>query len=183
MPQITIEQATFERLQQHARPLVDSTDSVIARALNALDEKAVKHVPNGQAAAGAAEKLLDASALPDLTHTKVLDAVVDGEPISRPNWNCLRDEMLLRIMQRGSSFESLQRLLQADVNLVEGRKTDEGYHHLPAFDFSVQGQPANGACQAIMTAAKVLGLTLDIRIAWRRKEGAAYPGERARIAL
>ena len=183
MPQITVEQATFERLQQHARPLVDSTDSVIARALNALDQKAPKHVPNGQATGKAAEKVLDASALPDLRHTKILDAAIDGEPMTRPNWRGLRDEMLLRIMQRGGSFESLQRLLQADVNLVEGRKTDEGYRYLPDFGFSVQGQPANGACQAIMIAARVLGLSLSIGITWRRKEGAAYPGERARIAL
>ena len=183
MPQITVEQATFERLQQHARPLVDSTDSVIARALNPLDQKAPKHVPNGQATGKAAEKVLDASALPDLRHTKILDAAIDGEPMTRPNWRGLRDEMLLRIMQRGGSFESLQRLLQADVNLVEGRKTDEGYRYLSDFGFSVQGQPANGACQAIMIAARVLGLSLSIGITWRRKEGAAYPGERARIAL
>lgn len=183
MPQITIEQATFERLQQHAKPLVDTTDTVIVRALNALDESAVKHADNGGANAGPPEKLFDASALPDLTHTKVLHAVIDGEPMPRPNWRCLRDELLLRIMQRGGGFENLHRLLQAYVNLAEGRKEDEGFRYLRDFDFSVQGQHANGACQAIVTAAQVLGTTLSIGIMWRRKEGAAHPGERARIVL
>ena len=182
MPQITIEQATFERLQQHAKPLVDTADGVIVRALNALDKKATNHAFNGHPTVTEAEKLFNASGLPDLTHTKVLDATIDGKPMARPNWRRLRDEMLLRVMQRGGGLENLQRLLQADVNIVEGRKEVEGFRYLPEFDFSVQGQHANGACQAIMTAAQVLGVSLSIGITWRRKEGAAYPGERARIA-
>ena len=71
------------------------------------------------------------------------------EPISRPKWNRLRDEMLLRIIQaRGMLRES------------------------PA--------PAPGRHQ-YGCGAQVLGMSLDIGITWRRKEGAAHPGERARI--
>ena len=36
MPNIAIEQATFERLQHHAKPFVDTPDTIIMRALNAL---------------------------------------------------------------------------------------------------------------------------------------------------
>ena len=97
MPQITIEQGTFERLQRHARPVADTSDRVIVRALDALDEKAVKHVPKGHFAATVAEVPLNGLALPDLTHTKVLDAAIDGEPIPRPNWRRLRDEIRRRM--------------------------------------------------------------------------------------
>ena len=183
MPQITIEQATFELLQRHAKPLVDTPDTIIVRALNAQDQTVVKPVANGQSTVTETEQHLDPSALPDLTHTKILDAAIDGEPISRPNWNRLRDEMLLRIMQRGGSFENLQRLLQADVNLAKGCNKDDGFRYLLDVDFSVQGQSANGACQAIMTAAQVFGMSSNIGVTWRRKEGAAYPGKRARIVV
>lgn len=181
MSEITIQQATFERLQRYAKPFVDTPDTVIMRALDALDQTVIEHVPNGQFAE--AEQLLDLLALPDLTHTKILDAAIDGEPIAKPKWNLLRDEMLLRAMRRVDSFENLQRLFQANANLVEGRKEDEGYHYLSDIDVSVQGQHANGACQAIMTAAQVLGISLNIGITWRRKERAAYPGERRRIVV
>ena len=39
MPEIMIEQSTFERLQRHATPLVDNTDTIINRALDALEQR------------------------------------------------------------------------------------------------------------------------------------------------
>ena len=62
-------------------------------------------------------------------------------------------------------------------------KEDEGFRYLSDIDVSVQGQHANGACQAIMTAAQALGISLNIELLWRRKEKAAYPGERRRIVI
>ena len=96
MREITIQRATFERLQRHAKPFVDTPDTVIIRALDALDQTVVEHVPNGQFTE--TEQLLDPLSLPDLTHTKIQDASIDGEPIRKPKWNLLRDEMLLRAM-------------------------------------------------------------------------------------
>ena len=153
------------------------------RALNALERDLIEHDPDGQPSISQPERRLDPSALPDLTHTKVLHGVIHGETISRPNWNRLRDEMLLLIMRREGSFRNLQRVLQADVNMVPRRKEDEGFRYLSAFDFSVQGQHANGACQAILSAAQGFGMSVDIEITWRRKEGAAHPGERARLVV
>ena len=49
--------------------------------------------------------------------------------------------------------------------------------------YSVQGQDSNGACSAVVLAAQGLGIALDIGFMWRLKEGAAYPGERARIRV
>ena len=179
MSEITIQQATFERLQRHAKPFVDTPDTVIMRALDALDQIMVEHAPNGQLTEK--EQQLDPLALPDLTHTKIQDASIDGEPIAKPNWSLLRDEMLLRATKRAGSFENLQRLFP--VNLVEGRKEDEGFRYLSQAGISVQGQHANGACHAIITAAQAFGISLNIGIMWRLKEHAAYPGERRRIVI
>jgi hypothetical protein len=180
MPEITVQQATYERLERHAKAFVDTPDTVILRALDALDELAGTDGDRNGPAAGA-ERRIDPRTLPNLTHTKVLDASIDGEPVARPNWNLLQEEMLRRAMKRVGSFEKLRRL--CTVNMVEGRKEDEGYSYLPDIDISVQGQDANAACRAAVTAAQGLGVALEIGFMWRLKEAAAHPGERARIVV
>src|SRR5690606_3474105 len=121
----------------------------------------------------------DVRALPRLTHTKVLDAVIDDKRLTKPNWNALLDEVLRQTMKRVGSYEKLRRV--CPVNIVRGRKEDEGYDYLPEIDVSVQGQDANGACRAVVAAAQALGMSLDIGFMWRHKANAAYPGERGRI--
>jgi len=153
---------------------------VIIRALDALDQIG-DQTPRSNGRGRDAERRIDPRVLPNLTHTKVLDASVDGRPVAKANWNLLLDEILRLAMKRGGSFERLQKL--CPVNMVRGRKGDEGYDYLPDIDVSVQGQDANAACRAIVAAAQSLGVALDIGFIWRPKEGAAYPGERARLML
>ena len=179
MPEITIQQATFERLQRYARPLIDTPDSVIQQALDALEQLAGGHtvlapVPDQ-------EHRIDQRRLPKLTHTKILDASIDGESIPKANWNSLLDEVLRRAMKRVGNIERLRKLCA--VNMVKGRKEDEGYSYAREVDLSVQGQDANGACRALVMLAQALGMTLEIGFMWRLKEGASHPGERARIHI
>ena len=104
MPQITIDSTTYERLQRHARPFVDTPDTVINLAIDALDQLSARPVPSNGAAA-ASERRIDPRLLPSLTHTKVLDASIDGVPVPKANWNLLLDEILRRAMKRLGSFE------------------------------------------------------------------------------
>lgn len=180
MPQITIDSKTYERLQRHAKPFVDTPDTVINLALDALDQLSGRPAASNGAAAES-ERQIDPRLLPSLTHTKVLDASIEGELIPKPNWNLLLDEILRRAMKQLDSFEDLRKL--CPVNMVNGRKGDEGYTYLPDIDVSVQGQDANAACRTVVTAAQGLGIALDIGFMWRPKEGAAHPGERARIRI
>ena len=182
MVNITVEEATLERLRSHARPFVDvSPDAVINRALDALDQQ-------GSVAASArstwkdSERRIDPQRLPDLTHTKVLDATIGGVVVARPKWNHLRDRMVVKLANKfAGNFDELNRLCPA--NMVQGRKRDEGYRYLSEIGVSVQGQPANGAGLAIVTAAQRLGIALDIGFMWRNTERAAHPGDRARIRV
>jgi hypothetical protein len=178
MPQITIDIKTYDRLQRHAKPFVDTPDTVINLALDALDQLSGSSSGSSGAVAEP-ERRIDPRVLPRLTHTKVLDASIEGELIPKPNWNLLLDEILRRAIKRLGSFESLRKL--CPVNMVKGRKDDEGYSYIPEIDVSVQGQDANAACRTVVTAAQGLGMALDIGFMWRPKEGAAHPGERARI--
>lgn len=180
MPDVSLQDPTFERLQRHAKPLVDTIDSVINRALDALEQSASPAAVT-PIDGNAQERRIDPRQLPRLTHTKVLDASIAGTLITRPNWNLLLDEMLRLAMKHVGTFDKLQKL--CPVNMVSGRKEDEGYDYLSDIDISVQGQDSNGACRAVVTAAQALGIALEIGFMWRHKEGAAFPGERARIQI
>jgi hypothetical protein len=178
MPQVTISDETFARLQRQARPLVDTIDTVMTRALDALDI-----LPGSLEidTIGAGERRVDPRALPSLTHTKILGASLGGAPIAKANWNSLLDEVLRRTMKHAGSFEALRQL--CPVNMAKGKKVNEGYSHLSDINISVQGQDANGACRGIVTAVQAMGIALDVSFMWRHKEGAAHPGQRARIAI
>lgn len=180
MPEIVIQARTFERLQRFAKPFEDTPDSVIGRALDAL-EWMTKAGNGNKGQSAEPERLIDIRNVPKLTHTKVLEASIEGTPVPKANWNGLLDEMIRRAIKRSGNFDRLRRIFP--VNMVQGRKEDEGYGYLPDIDVSVQGQDANGACRAIIMAAQSLGTSMDIIFIWRPKEGATYPGERGRIRL
>jgi len=179
MAEITIEHSTFERLQRHAKPLVDTTDSVLNRALDALEKQIGPSVKVETSATS--ERRIDPRRLPKLTHTKVLEATIDQERIAKPNWNRLLDRILIESMRRLQDFRKLHQL--CPVNMVEGRKEDEGYGYLTEIDISVQGQDANAACRTIVAAAQGLNIELDIAFMWRPKNGAEYPGEHAHLMI
>lgn len=179
MPDIPIEQSTFERLQRHAKPLVDTTDTVVNRALDALENH--EGLASPEEDSSTAERKIDPRKLPNLTHTKVLDASLDGNRVAKPNWNSLLEKVLVHAMKQLADFDELRKL--CPVNMVQGCKEDEGYRHLAEIDVSVQGMSANDACGALVIAAQSLRLELEIVFLWRTREGAAYPGERARLSV
>lgn len=179
--EIQITETTFARLQNHAQPLIDTPDSLINRALDALDR--IGDAPNssGQPESATGERTVDPLALPDLKHTKVLNAAIDGAVIARPNWNRLLDRLIVLAMKRLNDFQQLQRI--CPVNMVEGRKEVEGYGFLAEAGISVQGQAANTACRSLIAIARSLRVPVEITFLWRTKEGAAHPGDRARLVI
>ena len=180
MPDIAIEQSTFERLQRHARPLVDTTDMVLNQTLDALELREGNVGPGDNPAV--AERLIDPRTLSNLTHTKILDVSLAGERVVKPNWNRLLGRMLIRAMKQLASFDRIRQYCPA--NMVQGLKEDKGYRHLSEVDISVQGTSANNACAALVAAAQSLGIELEVAFMWRHnKEGAQYPGERARLRM
>lgn len=186
MADIVIEQKTFERLQRHAKPLVDTPDSVIARALDALDQLegsgATSQVPTprgGATAAGERGMVFGTTEpLPDVRHTRLLAASIGGSSV-RANWNNVLRALLLRARRHYGDFGQLKR--RCAVNIVPREKSDEGYRYLPQAGFSYQGVNANAAAGAIVSLAKDIGVALDLDFEWRNKEQAAYPGRRASI--
>ena len=178
MPEIAISNSTFERLQRHARPLLDTPDTVVNRALDALEK-------NSELVSKRDSPLqhhqIDPRKLPDLKHTKVLDATLNGEQIVRPNWNRLVEQVLRRAREQFPDFDDLRKVCL--VNMVRGRKEDEGYRYFSEMDISIQGLSANNACAALVNSVPSLDVQLDFTFRWRSKEGAAFPGEVAHLTL
>ena len=179
MRKISIEQETFERLQGYAKPLVDTTDTVINRALDALEfqesdgrEGEIDTVST---------QLVDPQDLPNLTHTKILGASVSGQSVVKPSWSKLFDSLLVTALRQANDFFELRKL--CSINMIQGRKVDSGYHYLAEIDISVQGMPANVVCRALVAVAQYHNIGLDITFMWRCKDGALYRGEKRKLCL
>lgn len=180
MREIQVEESTYKRLQDHARPFEDNNpEDVIKRALDILEGLKRTTVPEKT---GRSERHVDLLRLPNLKHTKVISARVNGREIPRPKWNPLLEDLVVFVMtDLAVSFERLEQICPA--NMVRGQKDDDGYTHLSKIGLSIQRQDASGACHAIVTMAQELRISLEIRFRWRRRDGAAYPGEYGVIAL
>ncbi len=179
MPDIPISQSTYKRLQRHAAPFEDTPDAVVNRALDALENCKLPSVSGNDPDASA--RAIDSRNLPSLKHTKVLAASVNGEDLVRPNWNLVMERLVVRAMNKLGNFDELRR--RCPVNMVRGRKEDEGYHHLAEIDVSVQRRSANDIGRALAVGAPGLGIEVEVILAWRAKEDAAYPGEMGRLLL
>ena len=136
MPTIEIKEATLQRLQEHAKPYLH--DTVINTALDALDEKQ-NRIPED----AGGERIINPSNLPNLAHTRVLDASIAGIPASKLRWNHIIRDILLLAAERDRDFEYLRKLARP-MNMVENRKTDVGYVHLPNLAFPCKAMMPTG---------------------------------------
>ena len=178
MPSIDISDELFERLQKHATPFVDTPETVILRALKALEG------PNGFAPPKPAvatdtkgDPLPEFEAMhpPNLTFAKVVSTLWNGQAVKPANWNRLLDAAITYAAAQVGDFNKLRRIV--GINIVSGQKTDEGYHFLEDAGLSVQGQDANGAWRSVMFIAQNVKASVEVSFIWRNKEGAEHPGK------
>ena len=176
MPTVEIDSSTFERLQKHAKPFIDTPNSVIDRALDALEFSPKRTTP-------VVEKHSDFTfndkSIPNLTHTKILHARINGKELKNPNWNALLDEVIILAVKSGQSPSQLKAI--GSINVVDKRKLDEGFRFISSIGISVQGQDAIGACQGALAIGKKIGTHIAVDFVWRDKEGAIFPGKTALI--
>jgi hypothetical protein len=181
MPQIELSTATFGRLQQLAEPFVDTPETVINKLIDAYESRAKAPAAVESQASGTTAKAFNPASPPDLKHTKVLSAKVDGEALEKgANWNGILVAAIRKATATAKAPDDLRRLII--VNFVPGRKDDEGYKYLPEAEISVQGQDANSSWKGAAHIAQRLGFPLEVEFLWREKEGAEHPGEMGRLA-
>lgn len=179
MPDVTIDRDTFARLQAHAVPLVDTLNSVINRALDALDRE------SGGKAVGPDDgvRTFDPSAPPSLTFTTVKSVVVNGRrhPPAETHWNAILEAAIREAARRGRTPTEIGDLLI--VNHAVGPREGGGYRFVEEAGVSVQGQDANGAWRAAFHVADVMKIPIEVTFFWQSSAKAAFPGTVGRMTV
>jgi hypothetical protein len=168
---VSISQETFSRLQSHAVPLVDSIESVINKALDALESVAT------DTATPSSVRAFNPDAPPSLSFTTVRSVVFEGvrHIPSETYWNSILTAAIREAAKRGMNAQQISALLI--VNNVAGKKEDGGYKYVAEAGISVQGQDANAAWKAAYHLATALNLSIEVSFAWQHNPKAAYPGQ------
>lgn len=174
---VQISQETFARLQAHAEPLVDTIETVINRALDALDgskDGALKPAKVGG---------FDPAAPPSLSFTTVRSATVGGKKFL-PNetyWNSILFSCVKIAAKSGLSPKQLSEIIV--VNHVVGAKENSGYKYLKEAGVSIQGQDANAAWKGAYHIAKQVNIAIDVSFVWQNNPKAAFPGQTGKLSV
>jgi hypothetical protein len=170
MPMTNIAQTTFDRLQTHAVPLVDSIDDVINRALDALE--VAKSVTG--------TRTINPASPPNLAYTSIKTMFFNEVefPPAEKYWN----NLLLAVIREAShtlSTADLHKLILC--NHVVGQKEDNGYKWVKEAGVSVQGQDSNNAWKSTFNILKAIKANAQIIFVWQENPKAAAPGETAML--
>jgi hypothetical protein len=175
-PQVTLDNSTIERMKLSAEPLVDTFDTVIHRALDALEAlKAHKPDPSGV-------RTYNPASPPPLAFTTVKSIKFNGAALPPADvwWNPFMF-LLIREARKNMSIEEVSKLLF--VNHVKGEKQNGGYKVLEDIGLSIQGQDANNAWKQCYELLKALKLPAEITFAWQENPKASHPGEMGKFVV
>lgn len=175
------------KMQSVAVPFKDTPLTVIERAVDTLIEKmqgsgGPQHTAVAAAAGSDGSVVYPAEAPPSLTFTKPLAITLAGKPLPKNElyWNLL----LFRVISLAAAKMDKQAFRQALlVNYMEGKNEENGFRYIPEGKLSVQGSDANNAWKATVHLVKAAGFKVDVMFRWGTQEGAANPGQVARMSI
>ncbi len=120
------------------------------------------------------EMILDPENPDNLHFTKVLEGRFHGQDAKK--WKTLMECAIRTALQMKVGVQELQNL---SVPVKPGQITTDGYAPISGTGISCQGVDANRAWQLTRKLAERLGVEVSVRFAWRDKENAAHPGQKA----
>lgn len=176
MPVLNISSDAFARLQKHAVPLVDTLETVLNRALDALDAAA-----SSQPLAGG-PKAFNPDAPPSLAFTTVRSIVFEGQklPPAQTYWNTLLYAAVGEAAKKLTPAEIADAL---PLNTFIGTKEENGYRFIPEAGISVQGQSADAAWKGVYMLSALCGFSVDVAFVWQHNPKAAYAGESGTLSF
>jgi hypothetical protein len=174
-PVVELSVETDKELAELAEPFVDITrEQVIKKLIHFYKQHASSRVEE-------AITRYSTEAPPDLSHTKVVSAVIKGRAMFRPNWNSIMDRVIHFASCKFKDTDKVSELVLAKH--VKGEKTDQGYRYLKEVGISVQGQDANNALKTTANIIKALGVRAEITFAWYDNPKAVKPGETGKLVF
>lgn len=169
---ITLADDLVAKLQKHAVPFVDTPQTVIERALTALENE-VSGVPKASKAHSIAT--YNPASPPNLSYTTPQLARVGGRllPGGKTYWNPIMFAVIEEAVERGVSVDEICELLT--INYAPIEKLDAGYKFIPSAGISVQGQDANTAWKQVYRLASSLGIPVHVEFVWQNTNKASMP--------
>jgi hypothetical protein len=171
MAKIDIPEDILAKLGKLARPFVDKEPADVIRWL--VEEREPEEADT--------ELKYSSLAPPDLSHTKILSAKINGEPVGKANWNRLMDFAIMLAANTLNDVDALSKIVLAKH--VKGQKTDQGFDYIPSAKISVQGQDANSAWKTTAHILHELGCKAEVMFSWYDNPKAAKPGEIAKLVV
>jgi hypothetical protein len=124
-------------------------------------------------------KTFDPEAPPNLTHTELIYAEVDGEAV-KDKWRLAFEAVVSRAARVKRSSDERRKLFSKfkEIKWEPGnREGEKGYKYLPDVDISLQGRETNKVWKGMLGIAKEIGFPIEAVFRWPHKEGVAFPGE------
>lgn len=160
---------------RQGEPFVDTTREHVIKKL-------IKFFKEHTAADGQEDiKSYSTVASPDLSHTKVLNAQIDGRAMLQPNWNSIMDRAINFAFHKLRDTDKVAELVL--TKHTKGEKTDQGFRYLKEAGLSVQGQDSNNAWKTTANIIKALGVPAEVTFAWYDNPKAAKPGETGKFVF
>jgi hypothetical protein len=158
----------FARLQAHGVAFIDTPETVIARALDALE--AGREMPSNSG-----PRDFNPAAPPNLAFTTPKRITLRDVTFKKGDtyWNTLMFACVKEAAKEGLSPDQIGRLMV--VPHVVGKKADNGYVFIQEAGVSVQGQASNGAWKQAHHIAANLKLPVTVEFTWQNNEKAAMP--------
>lgn len=182
---IEISNELFKRLQNIAEPFIDTPESIINRALDALENRSKSHVTKPPSKPISATTFLDTytdlKQLPSLKHTKILDARI-GEQIITGTWAESFSSTLKIAAKILNSPSEVIPLSRANIQTGRGDK-EKGFEYIPEIGLSFQRCDADVTFRHIYDLVRELDLYLKIKICWSNNPKAAFPDRSANIVI
>jgi hypothetical protein len=175
---VTLAPGTIDRLKAHAEPLIDTADSVVNKAIDALEALSGKSVSPDHGL-----RSVNPAAPPNLSYTTVHSVVLDGKSFAPAEcyWNHLMLAAIREAKKKLGSKEKVKNLVLC--NNVLGKKEDNGYKYLEDVGISVQGQDANGAWKTTYHVLEAIKVPVEVVFSWQDNPKAASPGIRTKFVV
>lgn len=176
MPNVNISSELFARIQSFAEPLVDTLETVMSKALDALAAQ------SGNTSNAAKVRVYNPASAPNLTFTTVHSVIVDGHRLTPAEtyWNNLLRAVLKKARRHFSAEQISKQLI---CNHVLGQKEGGGYTYLEDVGISVQAAEANKTWKAIYILAEAIHLAVEVEFSWQDNPKAAHAGQSGKFVL
>lgn len=175
---LEIPEPLFERIKNNAIPFVDHSPlDVIQRWADHFEKAPLPGHTSSTTLPSPpseiSERILDPLAPPNLLHTRCRGTFGDT-PFKK--WNDLVRTAHTKAFAKAGSFENLLKITHAQLRRGN-HSGDSGFHYVLEIGASIQGVDAKKAWEYSLHLARYLNTPISVRVEWRNKESAAFPGE------